>query len=112
MSNLLVSDEEYFDEYKSAWEKCGVTCVSRTMGAIHEQPYSLEAAYHNFACITHMLDYQPELGTSFTQRIEGFEDYTLFPNLLAGLARRGYTASKIERLAGRNFLSVFRNVVE
>lgn len=60
MSNLLVSDEEYFREYIQAWETSRVSCVSWTMGAIHEQPYSLEAAYHNFACITHVLDNRSE----------------------------------------------------
>jgi microsomal dipeptidase-like Zn-dependent dipeptidase len=41
----------------------------------------------------------------------GFEDYTRFPNLLAGIEKRGYSAPDIERLAGQNFLGVFRNVV-
>ncbi len=56
MANRIVADPEYFRQYSQAWQECGVTCVSWTLGAIHEQPYSLEAAYHNFASMTHMLD--------------------------------------------------------
>lgn len=54
--NLVVSNPDYFQQYKRVWEDCGVGCVSWTVGAIHEQPYSLEAAYHNYAYMTHMLD--------------------------------------------------------
>ncbi len=56
MAKMLVDDNEYFEQYKHAWEQCGVTCVSWTLGAVHEQPYSLDAAYHNYAYMTHMLD--------------------------------------------------------
>ncbi|MBI4832822.1 MAG: membrane dipeptidase [Candidatus Lindowbacteria bacterium] len=56
MSDMLVEDESYFRQYMQAWEECGVSCVSWTVGVIHEQPYSLEAAYHNYANMSHMLD--------------------------------------------------------
>jgi len=56
MADMLVSDKDYFEQYKRAWKESGVTCVSWTMGAVHEQPYSLEAAYHNYAYMTHILD--------------------------------------------------------
>jgi membrane dipeptidase len=56
MAKMLVDDAHYFEHYKRAWDECGVTCVSWTMGAVHEQPYSLEAAYHNYAYMTHILD--------------------------------------------------------
>jgi membrane dipeptidase len=58
-----------------------------------------------------ILGFQPEHRASFVQRIQKFEDYTLFPNLLAGLARRGYREAKLEKLAGGNFLRIFREVV-
>jgi len=60
MTGMIAADEDYFDEYMAAWEKSGVTCVSWTVGAMHEQPYSLEAAYHNFAFMTHMIENRPD----------------------------------------------------
>jgi len=59
MARLISSDADYFCQYKQAWKECGVDCVSWTVGAIHEQPYSLEAAYHNYAYMTHILDNRP-----------------------------------------------------
>lgn len=56
MAKMLVDDNDYFEHYTQAWDQCGVTCVSWTLGAVHEQPYSLEAAYHNYAYMTHILD--------------------------------------------------------
>ena len=56
MAKMLVAEPDYFEEYARAWEQCGVTCVSWTLGAVHEQPYSLEAAYHNYAYMAHILD--------------------------------------------------------
>jgi microsomal dipeptidase-like Zn-dependent dipeptidase len=50
---------------------------------------------------------RPEHRASFTEKLEGFEKYTL----IAGLKKRRYSDSEIEKLAGRNFLSVFRQVV-
>ncbi|UCD57936.1 MAG: membrane dipeptidase [Candidatus Hydrogenedentota bacterium] len=56
LAKMLVEDPDYFQQYTHAWEESGVTCVSWTLGAIHEQPYSLEGAYHNYAYMTHILD--------------------------------------------------------
>jgi membrane dipeptidase len=61
MAHAVVSDPDYFEQYQRAWLQCGVTCVSWTLGVIHEQPYSLEAAYHNYGYMTHMLDHRREL---------------------------------------------------
>ncbi len=58
-----------------------------------------------------LIGFRPEHRASFTQRILGFEEYTRFPNLIAGLRSRGYSNGDIEKLAGRNFLMVFREVV-
>jgi len=55
-----VEEPDYFKQYVRAWEECGVRCVSWTLGAIHEQPYSLEAAYHNYGYMTHILDNRRE----------------------------------------------------
>ncbi len=60
MAGMLASDDEYFEQYRGAWKESGVTCVSWTVGAIHEQPYSLEGAYHNLAFMTQILDTRPD----------------------------------------------------
>jgi membrane dipeptidase len=57
------------------------------------------------------LGFRPEHRASFAKKIEGFEDYTSFPNLIAGLRERGYDDDQVEMLAGGNFLRVFRAVV-
>ena len=44
----------------------------------------------------------------FTGVVEGLEDCSKFPNLFAELARRGWTEDELEKLAGENFLRVFR----
>lgn len=49
-------DDHYFAEYRDAWKKSGVDCVSWTIGPIHEKPYTLEGVVHNFAYMTHILD--------------------------------------------------------
>jgi membrane dipeptidase len=40
----------------------------------------------------------------------GLEDVSKFPDLLAELARRGWSDAELAQLAGRNFLRVFREV--
>ncbi len=44
----------------------------------------------------------------FTGVIEGLDDCSKFPNLFAELARRGWTEDELKKLAGENFLRVFR----
>jgi membrane dipeptidase len=58
-----------------------------------------------------ILGFRPEHRASFLQKVEGFEDYTKFPNLIKGLAKRGYSDREIKKIAGENFLRVFRKVV-
>jgi len=58
-----------------------------------------------------VLGFRPEHRASFSQKVEGFEDYTRFPNIIAALRKRGYSAADVEKLAGRNFLRVFKEVV-
>jgi membrane dipeptidase len=41
---------------------------------------------------------------------EGLEDVSRFPHLLAALIRRGYSDTAIAKIAGRNFVRVFRAV--
>lgn len=42
--------------------------------------------------------------------INGMEDVSCFPNLLVELARRGWTKTELKKIAGENFLRVFKNV--
>jgi membrane dipeptidase len=58
-----------------------------------------------------ILGFRPEHRASFLQKVEGFEDYVKFPNLIKGLAKRGYSDREIKKIAGENFLRVFRKVV-
>jgi membrane dipeptidase len=58
-----------------------------------------------------ILGFRPEHRASFVQKVEGFEDYVRFPNLIAGLEKRGYGEAEIRKLAGQNFLKVFGKVV-
>ncbi|MBS4035408.1 MAG: dipeptidase [Ignavibacterium sp.] len=44
----------------------------------------------------------------FTGTVEGLEDCSKFPDLFAELARRGWTETDLKKLAGENFLRVFR----
>jgi len=46
----------------------------------------------------------------FEGATEGLEDVSCYPALLAELMRRGYTREDIQKLAGLNFLRVFRKV--
>lgn len=45
----------------------------------------------------------------FTLTIEGLEDCSKFPDLFAELARRGWTEGDLKKLAGQNFLRVFKD---
>lgn len=42
--------------------------------------------------------------------INGMEDVSCFPNLLVELARRGWTKTELKKIAGENFLRVFKSV--
>ncbi len=48
----------------------------------------------------------------FHGSVEGLEDVSRFPALLAELHRRGYTLEELKKIAGLNFLRVFREVAE
>jgi membrane dipeptidase len=45
----------------------------------------------------------------FRGSVAGLEDVSKYPNLLAELMRRGWTATEIKKLAGRNVLRVMRD---
>jgi len=57
------------------------------------------------------LGFRPEDKASFLTKIEGFDQYKKFPNLIKGLISRGYSNQEIKKLAGENFLRVFKKVV-
>ena len=53
----------------------------------------------------------PDQGGSFELKPEKFSSYMEFPNLIKGLASRGYSEQEIKKLAGENFMRVFKTVV-
>ncbi len=57
------------------------------------------------------LGFRPEDKASFLTKVEGFESYTKFPNLIDGLITRGYSDQDIKKFLGENFLKLFRKIV-
>ncbi len=57
------------------------------------------------------LGFQEQHRATFTEHLEGFENYSKFPNLIQELISRGYSNQEIKKIAGENFLRVFRQVV-
>jgi membrane dipeptidase len=71
-------------------------------------PDNLAAKISEFLDI---LGFRPEHKASFLTKVEGFENYTKFPNLIEGLISRGYSDQEIKKIVGDNFLQVFRKIV-
>ena len=61
--------------------------------------------------IIEKIGFHKEHRINFSEKVEGFEDYTKFPNLIKRLSDRGYNSQKIRKIAGENFLNVFKKVV-
>ena len=57
------------------------------------------------------LGFRPEDKASFLTKVEGFDQYKKFPNLIKGLISRGYSNQEIKKIAGENFLRVFKKIV-
>jgi membrane dipeptidase len=53
----------------------------------------------------------PEHGGLFQYKMKDFDDYIKFPNLIKGLIDKGYSTQDVRKIAGENFLRVFRKVV-
>jgi len=58
-----------------------------------------------------VVGFRPEDRATFTYKVKGFEEYRKFPNLIKALVSRGYSDQEIKKIAGENFLRVFRKVV-
>jgi len=58
-----------------------------------------------------VLGFRPEHRASFLDKMRGFENYVQFPNLIDGLIERGYSDQEIGKIAGSNFLNLFKRVV-
>ncbi|MFX0069774.1 MAG: dipeptidase [Candidatus Hermodarchaeota archaeon] len=56
----IVLDNNYFEKYVEAWNKAKVSCVSWTIGPIHEKPYTFNGVFHNFAFLTHIIENRNE----------------------------------------------------
>jgi membrane dipeptidase len=74
----------------------------------HSIPDKLAARLDEFLS---KLGMGPEHGGSFQYKMKRFRDYTEFPNLIEGLINRGYSENEIRKIAGENFIRVFRKVV-
>ena len=58
-----------------------------------------------------VLGFKPQHRASFMYKVKEFEKYADFPSFIEGLISRGYSDQEIKKLAGENFLRVFRQVV-
>lgn len=56
------------------------------------------------------LGFREEHRTFFTLKLEGYENYLKFPDLIEGLVNRGYSDQEIKKIVGQNFLNVFRKI--
>jgi membrane dipeptidase len=57
-----------------------------------------------------VLGFKAQHRASFLLKVQGFESYAEFPNFIEGLINRGYSDTEIKKLAGENFLRVFKQV--
>ncbi|MFX1269297.1 MAG: dipeptidase [Promethearchaeota archaeon] len=57
-----------------------------------------------------MLGFRPEHKANFLDKLVDFENYDMFPNLISGLISRGYSDVEIGRIAGDNFIQVFKKI--
>ena len=71
-------------------------------------PHQLAATLDEFLI---KLGMGPEHGGLFQYKMKKFGDYTEFPNLIDGLKIRGYSNNEIKKIAGENFMRVFKKVV-
>lgn len=58
-----------------------------------------------------VLGFREEHKASFLNKVVNFEEYRKFPNLIEGLINRGYNDEEISKIAGGNFLRVFKKIV-
>lgn len=57
-----------------------------------------------------ILGFRQEHRATFTDKMQDFENYGKFPNLIKGLISRGYSDTEIRKIAGENFLQVFNKI--
>ncbi|MFX1494622.1 MAG: dipeptidase [Promethearchaeota archaeon] len=57
-----------------------------------------------------MLGFRPEHKANFLDKMVDFEKYDKFPNLINGLISRGYSDTEIGKIAGDNFIQVFKKI--
>ena len=55
--------------------------------------------------------FRPEHRLSDEHRIDGFDQFTDWPNITAKLAERGFNEEELRKLLGLNYLRVFRDIV-
>jgi membrane dipeptidase len=57
-----------------------------------------------------VLGFRQEHRATFTDKMQDFESYEKFPNLIKGLISRGYSNTEIRKIAGENFQRTFRDI--
>ena len=57
-----------------------------------------------------ILGFRQEHRATFTDKMQDFENYEKFPNLIKGLISRGYSDREIGKIAGGNFVRVFKQI--
>ncbi len=72
-------------------------------------PHRGYAATLNAAFAT--IGFRPQDRVDYLRTVEGFEDWSDWPNITSGLLTRGYSKGDIRKIIGENFLRVFERVV-
>ena len=57
-----------------------------------------------------ILGFRQEHRATFTDKMQDFENYEKFPNLIRGLISRGYSDTEIGKIAGGNFVQIFKKI--
>jgi len=104
----VVTLEDFFKHLQHAIEVCGLDHVG--IGTDWGVVYPSEIARWK-TVLAKYEGFRPEHGLDYSATVAGFECWTDWPNIISGLAQRGYTRAQIAKIVGENFLNVFKKVV-
>jgi membrane dipeptidase len=71
-------------------------------------PHRGYAATLNAAFAT--IGFRPQDRVDYLRTVEGFEDWSDWPNITSGLLARGYSKGDVRKIIGGNFLRVFQRI--
>jgi membrane dipeptidase len=100
---LYPSDKPKAEAEMSAWRKANPAPIVTVRNVADHVMHLVKVAGIDHVGIGS--DFEGFHGT-----VQGLEDVSKFPNLIAELLRRGMSREKVEKIAGRNFLRVFKQV--